>query len=164
MIERCMRIARPRARLGAVVRLNTDLTVVALLERFKIAQDWRRRQEACRFRRAGSGIDVRGGCRGPRRGRKMERSKARFAPWRLPGWPPAGSSAATALRSATVCPTGCWLVPRGGGSEIFEEVGHYPHGEAPERLLGVLLDFIDSTARVRVWEREWRRLFQSPQE
>ena len=43
--------------------------------------------------------------------------------------------------------------------EIFEDVGHYPHCEAPERFLAVLVDFIDSTAPARVSERQWRQLF-----
>jgi pimeloyl-ACP methyl ester carboxylesterase len=38
----------------------------------------------------------------------------------------------------------------GSRLEIFEGVGHYPHCEAPERFVGVLVDFIDSTEPVRL--------------
>ena len=50
----------------------------------------------------------------------------------------------------------------GSRLEIFEDVGHYPHCEAPARFLKVLLDFIDSTAPARVSERRWRELFRHP--
>ena len=33
----------------------------------------------------------------------------------------------------------------GSRLEIFDGVGHYPHCEAPERFVEVLIDFIDST-------------------
>jgi pimeloyl-ACP methyl ester carboxylesterase len=33
----------------------------------------------------------------------------------------------------------------GSRLEIFEDVGHYPHCEVPERFVAVLVDFIDST-------------------
>jgi pimeloyl-ACP methyl ester carboxylesterase len=52
----------------------------------------------------------------------------------------------------------------GSRLEIFEEVGHYPHCEAPARFVRVLLEFIDSTAPARVSERQWRELFQPPRE
>jgi pimeloyl-ACP methyl ester carboxylesterase len=48
----------------------------------------------------------------------------------------------------------------GSRLEIFEDVGHYPHCEAPERFADVLIDFITSTAPAEVSEREWRGLFQ----
>jgi pimeloyl-ACP methyl ester carboxylesterase len=48
----------------------------------------------------------------------------------------------------------------GSRLEIFEDVGHYPHCEAPERFTDVLVDFITSTAPARVSERQWRELFQ----
>jgi pimeloyl-ACP methyl ester carboxylesterase len=48
----------------------------------------------------------------------------------------------------------------GSRLEIFEDVGHYPHCEAPARFLRVLLDFIDTTAPAHVSERDWRQLFQ----
>ena len=53
----------------------------------------------------------------------------------------------------------------GSRLEIFEDVGHYPHCEAPERFVDVLVDFITSTAPARVSERRWRELFQpSPED
>lgn len=48
----------------------------------------------------------------------------------------------------------------GSRLEIFDDVGHYPHCEAPERFAKVLLQFIDSTAPARVSERQWRHLFE----
>jgi pimeloyl-ACP methyl ester carboxylesterase len=50
----------------------------------------------------------------------------------------------------------------GSRLEIFDDVGHYPHCEAPARFSRVLLEFIDSTAPARVSERQWRQLFQPP--
>jgi pimeloyl-ACP methyl ester carboxylesterase len=38
----------------------------------------------------------------------------------------------------------------GSRLEIFEGVGHYPHCEAPERFVAVLVDFIDSTEPARL--------------
>jgi pimeloyl-ACP methyl ester carboxylesterase len=38
----------------------------------------------------------------------------------------------------------------GSRLEIFEGVGHYPHCEAPERFVEVLLDFIDTTEPARL--------------
>jgi pimeloyl-ACP methyl ester carboxylesterase len=46
--------------------------------------------------------------------------------------------------------------------EIFEDVGHFPHCEAPTRFVDVLVDFMTSTAPARVSERRWRELFQPP--
>jgi len=37
--------------------------------------------------------------------------------------------------------------------EIFDEVGHYPHCEAPERFVEVLLDFVTSTEPARLQRR-----------
>jgi pimeloyl-ACP methyl ester carboxylesterase len=48
----------------------------------------------------------------------------------------------------------------GSRLEIFEDVGHYPHCEAPARFVEVLVDFMTSTAPARVSERRWRELFQ----
>jgi pimeloyl-ACP methyl ester carboxylesterase len=48
----------------------------------------------------------------------------------------------------------------GSRLEIFDDVGHYPHCEAPARFVDVLVDFITSTAPARVSERRWRELFQ----
>jgi pimeloyl-ACP methyl ester carboxylesterase len=52
----------------------------------------------------------------------------------------------------------------GSRLEIFDDVGHYPHCEAPERFADVLVDFITSTAPATVSERQWRDLFRPPPE
>jgi pimeloyl-ACP methyl ester carboxylesterase len=44
----------------------------------------------------------------------------------------------------------------GSRLEIFEGVGHYPHCEAPERFVAVLLDFIGSTEPARLEARSPR--------
>lgn len=41
----------------------------------------------------------------------------------------------------------------GSRLEIFEGVGHYPHCEAPERFVAVLVDFIASTKPARLSAR-----------
>lgn len=41
-------------------------------------------------------------------------------------------------------------------------MGHYPQCEAPERFARVLLQFVDPTAPARVSERQWRHLFEHP--
>jgi pimeloyl-ACP methyl ester carboxylesterase len=38
----------------------------------------------------------------------------------------------------------------GSRLEIFDGVGHFPHCEAPERFVEVLVDFIQSTAPARL--------------
>jgi pimeloyl-ACP methyl ester carboxylesterase len=48
----------------------------------------------------------------------------------------------------------------GSRLEIFDDLGHYPHCEAPARFIDVLVDFITSTAPAQVSERQWRELFQ----
>jgi pimeloyl-ACP methyl ester carboxylesterase len=48
----------------------------------------------------------------------------------------------------------------GSRLEIFEDVGHCPHGEASARFVEVLVDFMISTAPARVSEQRWRQLFQ----
>jgi pimeloyl-ACP methyl ester carboxylesterase len=45
----------------------------------------------------------------------------------------------------------------GSRLEIFDGVGHYPHCEAPERFVEVLLDFIASTKPARLSARSARR-------
>jgi pimeloyl-ACP methyl ester carboxylesterase len=45
----------------------------------------------------------------------------------------------------------------GSRLEIFEGVGHYPHCEAPERFVEVLVDFIASTKPARLSGRSARR-------
>ena len=45
----------------------------------------------------------------------------------------------------------------GSRLEIFDAVGHYPHCEAPERFVAVLIDFIVSTKPARLPARSARR-------
>jgi len=45
----------------------------------------------------------------------------------------------------------------GSRLEIFEGVGHYPHCEAPERFVAVLVDFIAATKPARLPARSARR-------
>ena len=45
----------------------------------------------------------------------------------------------------------------GSRLEIFDGVGHYPHCEAPERFVAVLVDFIASTKPARLSVRSARR-------
>lgn len=49
----------------------------------------------------------------------------------------------------------------GSRLEIFEDVGHFPHCEAPERFVEVLVDFIASTEPAHLPESRWRELLQS---
>ena len=51
----------------------------------------------------------------------------------------------------------------GSRLEIFDGVGHYPHCEAPERFVAVLVDFIASTkpARLPAWSATPRRARKS---
>jgi len=44
----------------------------------------------------------------------------------------------------------------GSRLEIFDDVGHYPHCEAPERFVEVLLDFIAKTEPARLPPRSAR--------
>ena len=41
--------------------------------------------------------------------------------------------------------------------EVFENAGHFPHVDDPQRFLDVLFDFIDSTSRRRWSPRPGRR-------
>ena len=41
--------------------------------------------------------------------------------------------------------------------EVFEEAGHFPHIDDPQRFLDVLLDFIDSTEPAEVDPEDWRK-------
>ena len=49
----------------------------------------------------------------------------------------------------------------GSRLEIFDGVGHYPHCEAPERFVEVLVDFIASTKAARPSLRSARHRFDS---
>src|SRR5215212_8404970 len=45
--------------------------------------------------------------------------------------------------------------------ELFEEAGHFPHLDEPQRFLDVLLDFIDSTEPAEVEPDEWRAMLKT---
>jgi pimeloyl-ACP methyl ester carboxylesterase len=49
----------------------------------------------------------------------------------------------------------------GSRLEVFEDAGHFPHCEAPERFVEVLIDFITSTEPARLSEGRLRELLQS---
>ena len=49
------------------------------------------------------------------------------------------------------------LMP-GSRLEIFEEAGHFPHSEEPDRFIRVLRDFLADTPAVEVREDAWRHL------
>jgi len=49
----------------------------------------------------------------------------------------------------------------GSRLEVFTDVGHFPHCEAPERFVEVLVDFITSTEATRLLEGRLRELLQS---
>jgi len=53
------------------------------------------------------------------------------------------------------------LIP-GSRLEIIEDVGHFPHCEAPARFVEVLLDFIGSTTPARRSDRDFRERFVAP--
>jgi pimeloyl-ACP methyl ester carboxylesterase len=44
--------------------------------------------------------------------------------------------------------------------EIFEEAGHFPHVDEPQRFIEVLTDFIDSTEPADVAPERWRAMLQ----
>jgi pimeloyl-ACP methyl ester carboxylesterase len=44
---------------------------------------------------------------------------------------------------------------------IFDDVGHYPHCENPDRFVEVLIDFITSTEPAHLSEAHWRELSRS---
>jgi pimeloyl-ACP methyl ester carboxylesterase len=45
--------------------------------------------------------------------------------------------------------------------EVFEDAGHFPHVDDPQRFLDVLLDFIDSTEPAKVDPEAWRDMVKS---
>jgi pimeloyl-ACP methyl ester carboxylesterase len=49
----------------------------------------------------------------------------------------------------------------GSRLEVFENVGHRPHWEQPERFAQVLIDFLDTTEPAAFTELRWRELFLS---
>jgi pimeloyl-ACP methyl ester carboxylesterase len=48
----------------------------------------------------------------------------------------------------------------GSRLEIFDDAGHFPHCETPERFLEAVVDFIDATESARVPEQYWRELLR----
>ena len=47
--------------------------------------------------------------------------------------------------------------------EVFEDAGHFPHVDDPQRFLDVLLDFLDSTDAADVEPEEWREKLKTGQ-
>jgi pimeloyl-ACP methyl ester carboxylesterase len=45
--------------------------------------------------------------------------------------------------------------------EVFEDAGHFPHVDDPQRFLDVLLDFIDSTEPAKVDSKTWREMVKA---
>ena len=45
--------------------------------------------------------------------------------------------------------------------ELFEDAGHFPHLDEPQRFLDVLHDFIESTEPADVEPEEWRQMLKS---
>jgi pimeloyl-ACP methyl ester carboxylesterase len=45
--------------------------------------------------------------------------------------------------------------------EIFEQAGHFPHLDEPQRFLDVLIDFIDSSDPAGVDPQDWQELLKS---
>jgi hypothetical protein len=48
----------------------------------------------------------------------------------------------------------------GSRLEIFEEVGHFPHCESPDRFVQTLVDFIDATEPASMPEQAWDDLLR----
>ena len=44
---------------------------------------------------------------------------------------------------------------------MFENAGHFPHVDDPQRFLDVLLDFIDSTEPAEVDSQTWREMVKA---
>ena len=44
--------------------------------------------------------------------------------------------------------------------EIFEDAGHFPHVDDPQRFIEVLMDFIDTTEPAELAPERWRTLLQ----
>jgi pimeloyl-ACP methyl ester carboxylesterase len=45
--------------------------------------------------------------------------------------------------------------------EVFQDAGHFPHVDDPQRFLDVLLDFVDSTEPAKVDAEAWRDMVKS---
>jgi pimeloyl-ACP methyl ester carboxylesterase len=50
----------------------------------------------------------------------------------------------------------------GSRLEIFDDAGHFPHCEDPERFVETLVGFLDSTEPGRFSEHDWRQLLEQP--
>jgi pimeloyl-ACP methyl ester carboxylesterase len=48
----------------------------------------------------------------------------------------------------------------GSRLEIFDDVGHFPHCDAPDRFVEALVDFMTSTEPARLSEGQWRELLR----
>jgi pimeloyl-ACP methyl ester carboxylesterase len=44
---------------------------------------------------------------------------------------------------------------------VYDDVGHFPQCEAPERLVDTLLDFVDTTTPTQFGEADWIRVLQA---
>ena len=47
--------------------------------------------------------------------------------------------------------------------ELFENAGHFPHLDEPQRFLDVLLDFIESTDPADLDQEHWREMLKTGQ-
>jgi pimeloyl-ACP methyl ester carboxylesterase len=45
--------------------------------------------------------------------------------------------------------------------EVFEDAGHFPHLDQPQRFIDVLLDFIESTEPADVDPERWREMLKA---
>ena len=45
--------------------------------------------------------------------------------------------------------------------EVFEDAGHFPHVDDPQRFLDVLLDFIDSTEAADTSSESWQAMLRT---
>jgi pimeloyl-ACP methyl ester carboxylesterase len=50
----------------------------------------------------------------------------------------------------------------GSRLEVFDEVGHFPHCEASERFVDVLVDFVTSTEPASLSQQHWAELLRPP--
>ena len=44
---------------------------------------------------------------------------------------------------------------------VFEDSGHFPHAEEPNRFVDVVTEFVDTTEAMHLDEREWQALLAS---
>jgi pimeloyl-ACP methyl ester carboxylesterase len=50
----------------------------------------------------------------------------------------------------------------GSRLEVFQDSGHFPQLDEPERFLDVLIDFLDSTDPAALDSERWRELLSEP--